>query len=139
MQRFAPMIVVSFFVLSGCGRPAPEPAATRESAGTPATPAMPQAAQAEQTQPGEAQEAQQPQQPAEHVAQGTLNSIDSAAGMVNITHGPVASAGWPGMTMSFKLADTNAAANLKPGQRVEFHFTIESGMSATVTKISAAE
>lgn len=74
---------------------------------------------------------------AEHMAVGTLNSIDQAAGTVNITHGPVPSAGWPEMTMSFKLADPNAAGELKPGERVDFHFKIESGMNATVTTITA--
>ncbi len=75
----------------------------------------------------------------EHKADGTLNSIDLAAGRVNITHGPVASANWPGMTMSFKLADPKLAAGLKGGQRVQFSFTIESGMDATVTQIKAVE
>jgi Cu(I)/Ag(I) efflux system membrane fusion protein len=75
----------------------------------------------------------------EHVAEGTVNSIDRAAGTVNISHGPVASASWPAMTMGFKLADPSAADNLRPGQKVDFHFTIESGMSATVTRISPAE
>lgn len=85
--------------------------------------------------------AQQPsgQRAAEHMAQGTLNSVDQAAGTVNISHGPVASANWPGMTMTFKLADPSAAAKLTPGQKVDFHFTIQSGMSATVTQISPAE
>ena len=72
----------------------------------------------------------------EHMAIGTLNSVDQAAGTVNITHAPVPSAGWPEMTMSFKLADPEAAADLKPGGRVDFHFTIESGMNATVTTIT---
>jgi Cu(I)/Ag(I) efflux system membrane fusion protein len=79
------------------------------------------------------------QDAADHVAQGTLNSVDAAAGTVNISHGPVSSASWPAMTMSFKLADPSAAANLAAGQKVEFHFTIQSGMSATVTKITPAE
>lgn len=73
---------------------------------------------------------------AEHMATGTLNSIDQAAGTVNITHGPVPSAGWPEMTMSFRLADPDAAAELKPGERVDIHFRIESGMDATVTSIT---
>jgi len=73
---------------------------------------------------------------AEHMAVGTLNSIDQAAGTVNITHGPVPSAGWPEMTMSFKLEDPDAAAELKPGERVDIHFRIESGMNATVTSIT---
>ena len=72
----------------------------------------------------------------EHMATGTLNSIDQAAGTVNITHRPVPSAGWPEMTMSFKLADPGAAAELEPGERVDFHFKIESGMDATVTLIT---
>ena len=76
---------------------------------------------------------------AEHVAEGTLNSIDRAAGTANISHGPVASANWPAMTMSFKLSDPNAVQTLRPGQKVEFRFTIESGMSATVTEISPAD
>ena len=77
--------------------------------------------------------------PVEHMATGILNSVDQTAGTVNITHGPVASAGWPEMTMSFKLADPNAAADLKPGERVDFHFKIESGMDATVTLIAPLE
>ena len=76
---------------------------------------------------------------AEHMAVGTLNTIDRAEGTVNITHGPVPSAGWPEMTMSFKLADPNAAGELKPGERVDFHFKIESGMNATVTTITALQ
>ena len=72
----------------------------------------------------------------EHMATGTLNAFDAAAGTVNITHGPVPSASWPEMTMTFKLADPGAAAGLKLGGRVDFHFKIESGMDATVTFIA---
>ena len=76
---------------------------------------------------------------AEHMAVGTVNSIDQAAGTINITHGPVPSAGWPEMTMSFKLENTDAAADLTPGERVDFHFKIEGGMDATVTTITALD
>ena len=47
------------------------------------------------------------------------------------------SAGWPAMTMSFKLADPDAAAGLAAGQRVDFAFTTEGG--GTVTRIAPAE
>jgi Cu/Ag efflux protein CusF len=72
----------------------------------------------------------------EHMATGTFNSVDQAEGTINITHGPVPSADWPEMTMNFRLADPGAAAELKPGERVDFHFRIESGMSATVILIT---
>src|SRR5262245_36025676 len=58
----------------------------------------------------------------EHMATGTVNSVDQAAGTINISHTPVPSADWPAMTMDFKLADPAAAAALKPGERVDFHF-----------------
>lgn len=109
--------------LAGCDQSGTEGGTAADGGATPAMPAMQQGQQ----------------RAAEHMAEGTLNSIDQAAGTINISHGPVASANWPGMTMSFKLADRSAAANLAPGQKVAFHFTIESGMSATVTQISPAE
>ena len=121
MKRITPSFVAAPFVallLAGCSEPAPESAAADSESGAP--PGMQQGA-------------------AGHMAEGTLNSIDPATGMVNISHGPIASASWPAMTMSFKLADPAEAEGLTPGQRVEFHFTIESGMSATVTEISPAE
>ncbi len=77
--------------------------------------------------------------PVEHMATGTLNSIDLEAGTVNISHGPVPSAGWPQMTMDFKLSDKSAAEKLEPGERVDVHFTIEGGMNATVTEITPIE
>jgi Cu/Ag efflux protein CusF len=74
---------------------------------------------------------------AEHTGRGTLNSIDLAAGTVSISHEAVASAGWPAMTMSFKLADPAAVPEVTPGQRIEFRFTTEGG--GTVTAIGPAE
>jgi Cu/Ag efflux protein CusF len=67
------------------------------------------------------------------MAVGTLNSVNPAAGTVNISHAPVPSADWPAMTMDFKLARPDAARELKSGQRIDFHFTIDGGMDATIT------
>jgi Cu/Ag efflux protein CusF len=75
----------------------------------------------------------------EYMAVGTLNSVDRTAGTVNISHNPVPAAGWPAMTMDFKLADPDAARDLEPGARVDLHFTIESGMNATITHIAPIE
>ncbi|MEO8467252.1 MAG: copper-binding protein [Gammaproteobacteria bacterium] len=117
-------VSVAALFIAACGGPAPGSKTAAEGTVAPAKPAMPMPA----TQPV-----------AEHMAEGTLKAIDRDAGTVTIAHGPVASANWPAMTMTFKLANPEAAANLEPDQRVEFHFTIESGMSATVTAISAAK
>jgi Cu(I)/Ag(I) efflux system membrane fusion protein len=58
----------------------------------------------------------------EHRAEGKLDAIDAKAGTVTITHGPVASLKWPGMTMDFVLANSGQLGNLKPGTNVSFSF-----------------
>jgi len=113
-------VSIAALLLVACGQQAPEENAAASS-GMPNTPTMPAASPAA----------------AEHTAHGTMNSIDRAAGTVNISHEAVTSAGWPAMTMSFKLADASAVPELAPGQRVEFGFTTEGG--GTVTRIAAAE
>jgi Cu(I)/Ag(I) efflux system periplasmic protein CusF len=52
--------------------------------------------------------------------QGTVNSIDAAAGKINMTHGPVAALKWPGMTMDFIVAPGVDIGALKPGAKVGF-------------------
>jgi hypothetical protein len=74
-----------------------------------------------------------------HSAEGTLTAIDTAAGTVSISHGAIASIGWPAMTMSFTLANPRSAASFAPGQRVAFHFTVEGGMTATVTHLAKVQ
>ncbi len=58
---------------------------------------------------------------ASHKAAGTLKSID-AAGTVSVSHEPVASLGWPAMTMDFVLANPSLVATVKPGSPIEFEF-----------------
>lgn len=53
---------------------------------------------------------------------GTINKVDRQAGTVNITHGPIAGLGWPGMTMDFAVSDKALMESLKPGDHVEFVF-----------------
>lgn len=74
-----------------------------------------------------------------HTAEGVLTAIDTAAGTVSISHGTIASIGWPAMTMNFTLADPKAAAAFAPGEKVAFHFTVERGMTATVTHLSKVQ
>ncbi|MDO8788445.1 MAG: efflux RND transporter periplasmic adaptor subunit [Sulfuritalea sp.] len=57
-----------------------------------------------------------------HQATGKLDAIDAKSGTVSITHGPVASLKWPGMTMDFTLANSSLLGSLKPGATIEFSF-----------------
>ena len=114
--------IAAMTLLAGCGLPSSDTANSASGAAMPGMPNMPQSAE----------------QPA-HMAQGTVNSIDQAAGTVNISHGPVASASWPARSMTFKLANPSAASGIAPGQRVDFKVTIAGGMDATVTEIKRVE
>jgi len=113
---------IAGMLLAGCGSPSGETANSGSGGAMPGMPNM----------------AQSTQQPA-HMAQGTVNSIDQAAGTVNISHGPVTSANWPAMSMTFKLANPSSASGIEAGQRVDFTFTIAGGMDATVTEIKRVE
>lgn len=74
----------------------------------------------------------------EHSAMGTVTAVDAAAGTVTIAHEAVASAGWPAMTMTFKLANPRRAADLHPNDHVQFTFTLNEKGEATVMTIVPA-
>lgn len=57
-----------------------------------------------------------------HHAIGTLNSI-AAGGMLNITHEPIVSLGWPAMTMDFAVADAVDLSSFGVGDRVHIELT----------------
>ena len=76
-------------------------------------------------------EAAAPAKGAGHQAAGTVDSVDSKAGTVSISHGPVASLKWPAMTMEFKLANASLLPALKPGAKVDFEF-VERGQGEWV-------
>ena len=57
-----------------------------------------------------------------HQAEGTVDSVDTKAGSVSVSHGPVASLKWPAMTMDFKPANEALLKDLKPGAAISFEF-----------------
>jgi Cu(I)/Ag(I) efflux system membrane fusion protein len=57
-----------------------------------------------------------------HAAEGKVVSAYPKTGSVLITHGPVASLEWGGMTMEFKVADPALFAAMKAGARIRFEF-----------------
>lgn len=50
---------------------------------------------------------------------GTVNSVDAAARTANVTHGPMAEIGMPGMTMDFALDSSVDPAGLPIGQEIQ--------------------
>lgn len=60
-----------------------------------------------------------------HKAEGVVNKIDLEHGKINLTHGPVKSLGWAGMTMDFKVKDKTVLKDVKAGQKVAFEIVNE--------------
>jgi Cu(I)/Ag(I) efflux system membrane fusion protein len=72
-----------------------------------------------------------------HQATGTLDAIDAAAGSVTVTHGPVPSLKWPGMTMDFVLANPSLVDKAKPGSAISIEFVERKPGEWVITKLDA--
>jgi membrane fusion protein, copper/silver efflux system len=70
-----------------------------------------------------------------HLAEGTVDAIDAKSGTVTITHGPIPTLKWPGMTMDFVLANSSLAAKVKPGAAVAFEVIERKPGEYVVTKL----
>jgi len=73
-----------------------------------------------------------------HKAQGVVNRIDVQHGTINLTHGPIKSLGWSGMTMDFSVKDSKILNKVKIGQKVNFEVVNEGPGKYFVTKITPA-
>jgi len=71
-----------------------------------------------------------------HQAQGKLDSINNN-GTVSITHEPIKSLGWPGMTMDFPLANTALATGVQPGSTITFELVERKPGEWVITKLQA--
>jgi Cu(I)/Ag(I) efflux system protein CusF len=78
-------------------------------------------------------------EPQNHKGQGTVNRVDANAGKINMTHGPIPSLKWPGMTMDFTVKDRQALAGLKAGQKVEFKLGEQPKGQYVITEIVPAK
>ena len=72
-----------------------------------------------------------------HRGEGTLDAIDASSGKVTITHGPIATLKWPGMTMDFTLANPALVTGLKPGAAVAFEMVERKPGEYVITKLAA--
>jgi Cu(I)/Ag(I) efflux system membrane fusion protein len=70
-----------------------------------------------------------------HRTEGTVESIDAKSGSITVSHGPVATLQWPGMTMEFLLANPALMGNVRPGSRIAFEFVERKAGEYVVTKI----
>ena len=73
-----------------------------------------------------------------HKGQGTVNSVDPKAGKVSLTHGPIATLKWPGMTMDFQVKDKAVLKGVTPGQNVEFDIVQAGPSQFVITRIAPA-
>ena len=71
-----------------------------------------------------------------HQAQGTLNSINTD-GTVSITHEPIPSLKWPGMTMDFTLTNSSLTAGIKTGSTISFELVERTPGEFVITKLQA--
>jgi Cu(I)/Ag(I) efflux system protein CusF len=59
---------------------------------------------------------------------GVITEIDAKAGTVTLKHQPIASLGWPAMTMGFKAKPASLLKGLKVGQKIGFDANQGSGL-----------
>ena len=68
---------------------------------------------------------------------GTVNSVDAAAGTANVTHGPLAEIGMPGMTMDLPLGG-GLGPDLPVGREVELLIASGADLSLTLVGVEDA-
>ncbi len=71
-----------------------------------------------------------------HQARGTLEAINND-GTVSITHEPIASLGWPGMTMDFAVTNSSLVAGIRPGTAITFEIVERKPGEWVITKVQA--
>ena len=72
---------------------------------------------------------------ASHRGTGTIDALDWANAMATITHGPIASLGWPAMTMDFRANDPALLKALKPGEKVDFEIVEKSAGEYVLVRV----
>jgi Cu/Ag efflux protein CusF len=113
--------------LAACGRKTEAPAA-------PAAPAPAPAAMPAPVASGDM--AGMDMAPADKMAKGVgvVTAIDKAAGTITLDHGAIPEAGWPAMTMGFKIAPA-LLTGVAVGDNVAFELKLHNG-SGEVTAIT---
>lgn len=74
-----------------------------------------------------------------HKGQGTVNKVDTTAGTINLTHGPIKTLGWSGMSMDFKVKDKSILNKIKTGTKVDFEISKDPDGTFVITRIIPAK
>lgn len=98
-----------------------------------ATPAAAQADHSAHTAPAQPKKKASPG----HKAQGVLEGVNED-GTVSITHQPISSLGWPGMTMDFALANAALVKDVAPGSTIEFEIVERKKDEWVIVKLKAS-
>ena len=69
----------------------------------------------------------------------SVNSVDAAKGVVNITHEPMPAIGWPTMTMDMPVTKRVDLSTVKTGDKVDFKVKLGRDKQYRVTEIEAAK
>jgi Cu(I)/Ag(I) efflux system protein CusF len=69
---------------------------------------------------------------------GVVKAIDTAKDTITLRHEPIASVGWPAMTMTLKVASPDLLQVAKIGDKVQFTLH-EPDMANVITAIKAAQ
>lgn len=77
----------------------------------------------------------QPEEATPIVVSGTIESVDSAARMATITHGPMEEIGMPGMTMDFAIDPALDPAKLVTGTEMTLTFARRDGMTMVLAAV----
>jgi Cu/Ag efflux protein CusF len=72
---------------------------------------------------------------ATHTATGVVKKVETDRGVITLRHEPIASLGWPAMTMPFAVKDKKILAAVKNDQRVEFTFEQAEGGAPVIIAI----
>ena len=69
-----------------------------------------------------------------HKGVGVVKSVDAAKSGVMLAHEPIASLGWPAMTMRFAVRDKALLEKMQPGKKIEFEM-VQQGRDYVITSV----
>lgn len=73
-----------------------------------------------------------------HRGTGQVQSVDARAGTVILAHEPIASLGWPAMTMEFSVANPSLLSGVAPGTRLTFEVVQRKPGDFVITSLTPA-